>query len=306
VSEWSIRLPTALIGIVNIALIYAVGLKLFRSAWYAAVGALMLALTAAHLLLSRMAVDYVCPLPFVLGWLWCLLTALETNQSWFAFYGGLLLGMGCYSYIAAWIMMPVYLLITCVTLFVSSGRIRPLIAAGVGFSLALVPAVVWMRIHPETLAATLLRYQFAGAGSASLMQPFRSLSHYYVIQGRLSLYWNYFDPVFLFLTGSSDPTLSTRKAGVFLIAAAVLLAAGIYEIVRRSDRATVLLAGLASAPLAPVLIDTGNAIQRELVLLPFAALIAYVSTGLPISRTLRAPAGGRPETDSRSRGPDRR
>jgi 4-amino-4-deoxy-L-arabinose transferase-like glycosyltransferase len=35
VSEWSIRLPTALIGIVNIALIYAVGLKLFRSAWYA-------------------------------------------------------------------------------------------------------------------------------------------------------------------------------------------------------------------------------------------------------------------------------
>jgi hypothetical protein len=134
--------------------------------------------------------------------------------------------------------------------------------------------VIWTRVHPETLTATLARYRLSGADDGSMAPALGSLLHYYVIQGRLSLYWNYFDPVFLFLTGSPDPTLSTRKAGVFLIAFAVLLAAGIYDIVRRSDRTTLLLVGFATAPLAPVLIGTGNAIQRELVILPFAVLIA--------------------------------
>jgi hypothetical protein len=91
---------------------------------------------------------------------------------------------------------------------------------------------------------------------------------------RLSLYWSYFDPVFLFLAGSPNVTLSTGKAGVFLAAAFVLLPVGIYDILRRSDRSLVLLAGFLSAPIAPVLINTGHAIQREMAVVVFGVLIS--------------------------------
>jgi hypothetical protein len=131
----------------------------------------------------------------------------------------------------------------------------------------------------------LARYHFADSHHESL-QSLRELLHYYVIQERLSLYWRYFDPVYLFLAGSPDPVLGTRKAGVFLAAVGVLLAAGIYDIVRRSDRSALVLAGVATAPLAPVLIDRGDAIQRQLVLIPFVVLASVYGT----RRLLQHPA----------------
>jgi hypothetical protein len=66
--------------------------------------------------------------------------------------------------------------------------------------------------------------------------------------------------------------LGTRKAGVFLVAVGVLLAVGLYDIVRRSDRSLLVLAGVVTAPIAPVLVNSGNAIQRQLVLIPFVVL----------------------------------
>jgi hypothetical protein len=71
---------------------------------------------------------------------------------------------------------------------------------------------------------------------------------------------------------------STRQFGVFLLPLAVLLPVGINEIVnrRRSPLFLLLLAGLLTAPLAACLVNDSYAIERELELLPFAALIAAV------------------------------
>jgi 4-amino-4-deoxy-L-arabinose transferase-like glycosyltransferase len=274
VSEWSIRAPIAFIGVVNVLLVYAVGRKIFASTRYALLAALMLAMTPAHLIITRMALDYMCPVPFALGWLWCLLTAIETENVWIALGGGLLLGIGVFSYVAAWFIMPVYLLITLATLWLAKSRPRLLLAACAGFLAPLLPFAVWGSLHPDVLGTIFARYSIVDAQHSSLLQSARHLLHYIVIQERLSLYWKYFDPVYLFLAGSPDPTLGTRKAGVFLAAVGVLLVYGVYDIVRRSDRGTVLLAGFATAPLAPVLINSGNAIQRQMVVLPFGVLIA--------------------------------
>src|SRR4029077_8966599 len=146
-----------------------------------------------------------------------------------------------------------------------------MLAATAGFLLPLLPFAVWLRGHGDVLGTILARYHFADSHHEWL-QSIRDLLHYYVIQERVSLYWRYFDPVYLFMAGSPDPVLGTRKAGVFLVAIAVLLVAGIYDIIRRSDRSALVLAGVATAPLAPVLINTGNAIQRQLVLIPFVVL----------------------------------
>jgi hypothetical protein len=72
-------------------------------------------------------------------------------------------------------------------------------------------------------------------------------------------------------------TTSTTRSGVFLLPVAVFLGTGLFEIVRRARRtviAIVLLAGLFLAPLPATIVNERRMIQRELFMLPFAALIA--------------------------------
>ncbi len=275
VSEWTLRAPTALIGVIDVLLVYAIGLRLFRHRGYAALAAAMLAIAPAHLILARQALDYVCPLPFVLGWLWCVVKAIDDDDVYAALGAGLLLGVGFYSYVASWILMPIYFVVTLVTMRLTGCRGRLLLAATAGFLLPFTLLLLWMRYEPATIAAIVSRYGFSDASEGTtLLQSVRGLLHYYVIQMRLSLYWSYFDPVFLFLAGSPNVTLSTGKAGVFLATAIVLLPVGIYDILRRCDRSLVLLAGFLTTPLAPVLINTGHAIQRELAVVVFGVLIS--------------------------------
>jgi hypothetical protein len=78
----------------------------------------------------------------------------------------------------------------------------------------------------------------------------------------------------LFLVGSPNPTIGVRSAGVFVAPVAILFVAGLVAIARPSLRHLVLIAGLLSAPLGPVLYGTPDAIQRQLVLLPFVAIVS--------------------------------
>jgi 4-amino-4-deoxy-L-arabinose transferase-like glycosyltransferase len=271
VSEWTVRTPMAAIAVVNVLLTYAVANRLFVSVRYAVFAALLMATTPVHVIVGRMAVDYLGPVPFVLGWLWCLLVAIDTGSVRWAFGACLLLAAGFFSYVAAWFMMPVYFVMTLAPLWWAPRRTQQMLAATAGFLALLLPFAVWLRGHSDVLGTILARYHF-GDSHHEWLQSVRYLLHYYVIQERLSLYWRYFDPVYLFMGGSPDPVLGTRKAGVFLAAICVLLAVGLYDIVRRRDRSLLLLAGIVTAPLAPVLVNTGNAIQRQLVLIPFVVL----------------------------------
>jgi 4-amino-4-deoxy-L-arabinose transferase-like glycosyltransferase len=46
----------------------------------ALIAALVLALAPVHVILSRQALDYILPVPFVLGWLWCLDASLRARE----------------------------------------------------------------------------------------------------------------------------------------------------------------------------------------------------------------------------------
>jgi hypothetical protein len=173
-------------------------------------------------------------------------------------------------------MMPFYLLLVAADAVVRGRSGRLIVACAVGFLMPMLLFLLWARAHPEIVNTILGRDSVTtGQPATSLLDSARYLAHYLVLQARLSLSWKCFDPSLLFLTGSPDPALGTRSAGIFLVAAGLLIAAGIYDVVNRFDiRRALVLAGFASAPLAPVIIDTGNAVQREMVLLPFGALLA--------------------------------
>ncbi len=276
-TEASIRLPILLVGILDIGLMYATAKKILGDTFYAVVAALMLLLSPAHFLFSRQAMDYILPLPFVLGWLFCLVIIVERGGLWRAFGGGLILGLGFYSYIAAWFLMPGYLLLTWLALRRSGpSPLRTALMATVGFLLPVLPALAWLWTHPAMLQQTFARYRFHDGGDASLLQAAAGFLSADQVRDKLSVYWSSFNPAFLFLSGGSGPTTGTRLAGVFLVPVALFLIVGITDLFdrRRSEpMATVLLAGLALAPIPAALVGENYAIQRELVMLPFVILV---------------------------------
>src|SRR4029453_10242898 len=99
--------------------------------------------------LGRQALDYVCPLPFQLAWLWCLLLFRDTERRRFALAGGVILGVGCYSYVSSWAMMPAYLALSWFVYRQSRhGALRPFLWAAAGFALPVFLLIPWWWRHP--------------------------------------------------------------------------------------------------------------------------------------------------------------
>ncbi len=279
-TEWSVRLPVAGLAILNVFLIYVAARRLFANPWYAVLAALMLALDPAHFLFGRQESDYFCPQTFALLWLWCLLRSVESESCWLPAATGIVLGVGLYSYISSWMVMPFYLAVTGVVLWLSGKPLRDHVALGAAFAVPLLPLVPWFWLHPG-----MLRDTFHGYGVATGLK----------LAERVELYWDYFNPSYLFFSGGSDPMWATRRAGVFLLAAAVLLPCGVWSIWRQgfSIARAVLLVGFffAPVPIVAALPEAPRyATARELLVVPFGVLVCVAGVEWLIAKRRLAPA----------------
>ena len=295
VSEWAIRLPTVVLGLTDIVLVYLVATRVFNRPLLAAIAAGLLALTPAHLIHSRLAMDFLYPLPFVMAWLLCLMAFVERRRPWLLFGATTLLGIGFYSYIAAIAMMPVYFGMTCVVVWALCERpARPLGMAALGFVWPLLPLIPWATAHWAAIADTLGRYGLYNGTHphADALSTVTSLPFLAAVVERLSVYWRFFDPSYLFVAGGGYAVNTTHRVGVFLLPIMFCLAIGINQIVnvRRSWVTLLILCGFLTAPLAASVIGEPYAVQRELLVLPFAILIATIGVEQLISakhRTMR-------------------
>ena len=277
-TEWTIRLPMVMIGVVNALLMYAVARRIFSSVVLGALAALILVLTPAHFLFCRQTVDYVCPLPFVLAWLWCVIRFHDTRETRWLTFGGALLGVGLFSYVASWVMMPFYLALTLLVVGQSpEQRARRVWATGLGFALPLLVLLPWLWFHWNAVGEVVARYRIHESSG--------------VIR-RLAVFWQYFDPAYLFFSGSAHPTQSTRTAGIFPLASSALLIAGILYLWRdrRAPVNRLLLIGFVCAPLAVVAAMPADPFStgRGLYVLPFGVLISMFG----VVRFRSAPAAG--------------
>ena len=287
-AEWSARLPMALAGVADVILIYFVARRLLGSARYAAVAAIGLALTPAHLIFSRQALDYMLPVPFVLGWLLCLLIVLERASVAGALGAGALLGIAVYTHFSAWTMAPLYFLMSIGAL-VSSGRARAIGPFTAGCGIVLLPLAVWLLQHPDFFAQTAQHYGLYDSRRFSALQGSREILNWNGIETRIAVYWDYFNPGYLFMSGGASMTAATRRAGVFLLAFAVFIPCGLAYLWqnRRLPAASIVMAGFFTAPIAVSLVGTRYLIQRELYVLPFGVLVAAFGVAWLLARQRR-------------------
>jgi len=235
-----------------------------------------------------MTADYIYPVPFVLGWLLALLAYLDTGRRPQLFAATLCLGFGVYTYIASVIMMPVYLLITLAVLV--AGRRDPFREAGVaiaGFVVPLLLVPLWLAFHPQVVSETLARYgQTApvpvgeltrGLSLDDALRELRRPVHFSGVLRRISLYWYFFDPAYLFVTGGyANPINSTRHVGVFLWPLFVLVPVGLWRIATKPNSLgqRLLVVGFLTAPVAAIFVPEPYAVDREAALMAFGALVA--------------------------------
>lgn len=269
-TERAIRTPAVMIGVIDVVLMFLLARRLLRDTAAGWVAAILLALSPAHYMHSRFAMDYIYPVPFVLGWLYALTTYLDRRQPRALVIAGLCLGVGFYSYITAIVLMPAYLIATLLVLRRErvAGQWRYAVA---GFAAPVSLFVIWIALHLGVFAETFARYELGSSNRVGVLD-------------RFGLYWRYFSPSFLFFNGGSQLVFSTRVAGVLALASLALLPAGIVHVLRRtSSMGLLILFGLLLAPLPAIVLDEGSAINRALGLVPFGVLMSAIGFSAVVS-----------------------
>jgi 4-amino-4-deoxy-L-arabinose transferase-like glycosyltransferase len=274
-TEAGVRTPTALVAVLDLLLMFFAARAIFQNTPIALVAAGLLALTPIHFIRARLLLSPLYAMPFILAWLWSL-RRFEQRPSPRRFVAAsMCLALGTYSYLAAVVMMPLYLLMT-LALAARSLRWRAVALAVAIFAVCLLPMAAWYLTHPERNAQIVSAYQL-DAGRSFLDG----------LGSRLGLYWRFFDPAYLFVSGDASMINSTRTAGLFPMAFAVLLPLGLITIVRdKRPIGWIVAAGVLTAPVVSV-ISGAIEMNRVMFVIPFAVLAAtYGVIGLWRSRSM--------------------
>lgn len=274
VSIAALRLPSAAIGALDVLLVYFLARRVLRHHWLAVLAAGLLALTPAHFIHSRMALDYLFPTPFALGWAILLLRYCETRSLRALAAATSVLGVGIYSYIAAVALFPLFVLVTLLVLWREQAAPRAFAVAVAGFCWPLIPAALFLSVHPGVFGSTLGRYGIA-AGQLDAFQQLRETLTPWFISDRLNLYMSFFAPGFLFVSGSSGLVGSTRMAGIFLAPTLPLMLVGCRAaLLKYSPASVIVLAGILLPPIAASVVDQTFTAGRTMTMIPFAIVLA--------------------------------
>src|SRR5688572_28058198 len=198
------------------------------------------------------------PIPFVIGWLWALTNFMQSKATRPLVVAGFVLGLGCYSYIASWMMMPIYLLVTWLLARRAGAGPRQIAWSALAFALPVSAAMLCVLAHPEMLAQTTTRYVVHEGPTA----------------GAVATYLSILTPNVLLVRGAPSLAMSTARSGFVLLPFALLIGVGLGELARRRDwQSAVVVAGLLTAPLPAAFKGEPGMIQRAMYLLPFLGLV---------------------------------
>lgn len=293
-SEASVRAPMAFAAIVNVILVFLAGRLLFERRAIAWVPALVLALAPLQIIESRFANDSGLPATFAAAWALAALSYERTGGTWKLAAAGAVLGTGCFCYVGAVPLMPLYAAVTVAALWRRGARPVCYAAFIGGFAVPVLLGGAWLAAHPSVLETTFLHYQneqFANIDRSAVgaLATTKRLAD----AGRL--YFQFWNPSVLFMYGAPWLMHSTRRAGILLFAVAGLLLVGLVRVATRAARgdsqALLLLGGFVLAPVPASLVDINehtalHATWRAIAILPFAALLTGVGVDYLLSRAV--------------------
>jgi hypothetical protein len=154
--------------------------------------------------------------------------------------------------------------------------VRTFALPAAAFVLPLAPLALWFAAHPQTYPDTFGRWAIHAAHIRFPLDGLQAFVNWTTLGTRVSLYWGFFDPSWLFFDAAPSSGSPLRGASPFLFATSILLVTGVSRGLRLALPAwtQTLLAGLAVAPLAASTFGQRHAIGDALAIVPFAVVIA--------------------------------
>lgn len=263
-TEWVVRLPSVLVAISSIALVMLLTNKIFKKLKITILTGLLMILTPGLFINSRLLLDNVYIIPFVVIWLIGIYVYLKTGSKYHLFISGLSLGLGIHSYHAAKIYMPLYFIFSILVLIKTKASFKSFAIHCLGFAIPIIIFIPWLRMYPDTLFSQ-VKYV------SGIDKDFSRFNLPRIVES----YFSYFNPKILFTSGDRTLIHSTGKSGVFTFVTIFLLLFGLLEVVRRKDVfSKILVFGLVTFPIAPSLINDPGRISRALIVIPFVILLS--------------------------------
>jgi hypothetical protein len=201
-----------------------------------------------------------------MAWLLAITRFQQTRAVWWLVVAAVALGAGVYSGNAAAIMMPAYFALTA-TVLALSGEASPRQLAWFAGAFAATggPFVLHLLLNRDQFRTLVLAHRLYDVDRFNILQGMREMVSWVGLTARSEVYYDYFNPAFLFLTGH-----------VLLFPLAVLLPAGLIRILTNESTPIARLSwgGFFAAPLAATLTAETPIPQRTVFLLPFAAVVS--------------------------------
>jgi hypothetical protein len=249
--------------LVSAALLFAFAIRTFGNSWYGLLTAgLFLSTPLLWVQLNPSPVSLL-PLPFVTLWLLAVAQLQLARGLKWRVLAGVALGAGVYSTPAAMVMMPLFLMVTIVV-FARSLPLRQLALIAAAFAVVTAPAALSLLLQPGDFRGIVSTLRLYDATRFNVLQGLREMASWVGLTARVEVYYNYFNPAFLFLTG-----------GVLLVPMMALIPIGLYRLL---DEATpvgrVVLAGFLAAPITAALTADPPIPRRILYLTPFAPVVS--------------------------------
>ncbi len=289
-ADLAARYATAAAGAVDVALMFVLVKRLFPHRLVPCGAALLMLATPAHYVHARSGTDAIFVLPFVLIWLICLTDYLRDGRAVKAVAGALALGAGVYAQPAAPLTM-MFLMAVALTAMGASGRLnaRSAVISLAAFSAPLLLAAAWFAAQPQSYPDTFGRWAIHAAHLRFPLDGVRAFVNWTTLGTRVSLYWGFLDPSWLFFDGPSA-AMALRGSAPFLLATLVLLVPGVRWTLRQPSTGlrAVLLGGLAVSPLAASTFGEPHAIHSAMAIVPFMTVLATAGVVSALSHGSRA------------------
>jgi 4-amino-4-deoxy-L-arabinose transferase-like glycosyltransferase len=275
-SESSIRLPSVFIGISSLVLIMLLVQDMFNNRKLTFISGILISITPVFFIHSRLLLDNLYIVVFVLLWLLFLNKFLKKRKVYLIFLSLLSLGIGFHSYHAAKIYMPVYLIFTVAILIFSFKKksLRYIAFGFVGFLIPIILFIPWLTKYPDTLLHQVSYISWLDT-SVDSQKGIWGVFNFKRLGNISKSYTTYLGPEILFIKGDRSLIHSTNKVGAFLIPMSLLLIIGIYVSAFKEKGwfSKLLIFGFLTYPLAPSVVNDPSRISRGLVVIPFVILL---------------------------------
>jgi 4-amino-4-deoxy-L-arabinose transferase-like glycosyltransferase len=298
---WSARAATAIVGVLLIPIIYALGRRLFDRKAIGVTAAWLVALMPWHIIESRVAIQpSVVPTVtavIMLGLVW---TARQQSD-WAAIATAVATAAGIATYHALRVQVPLLVLVALIAFGPQLIRVRRSILAVSALIVALVAIPTAVFVLVDKAGGARMRQVSVFAHNPPHLPPGTKVDFFFIV----GQYLGYFSPNFLFRSGDGIPQLMLLNTGVLPISWIPLLLIGIgallWAIARPSapwhrQRALFLLLTLVIYPVPGFLTLPSPLTARALHVIPLIALIAAVGACTIadlIARLLRRTRAGR-------------